>query len=124
MVEDITGPCPKKKIMRISYEYTRKNTDKLIKVKPVCIEDKGKTGKGPKIFSIPKEDINLLDKYNYKLKNNFEERIKSLKKANSELSNLKVLRYINALRTLHKSNKIYYNKLDRDMKWLQKNYKN
>lgn len=75
------------------------------------------------IITIPKEDIGLLEKYKYKLKNNFEERIKSLKKANNELSKLKVLRYINALRTLHKSNIIYYNKLNRDMKWLQKNYK-
>ena len=45
-----------------------------------------------------------------------------LKKANKELSKLKVLRYINALRTLQKSNEKYYNKLDRDMKWLQANY--
>jgi hypothetical protein len=124
MEEKIIGPCPKKKIMRIGYEYNKKSTNKLIKVKPTCIEDKGKPGKGPILFSIPKEDIGLLSKYNYKLKNNFEERIKSLKKANNELSNLKVLRYINALRTLHKSNKIYFNKLDRDMKWLQQNYKN
>lgn len=75
-----------------------------------------------KLFSIPKEDVGLLKKYGYKLKNNFEQRIKSLKKANEELSKLKVIRYINAIRTLQKSNEKYYRKLDRDMKWLQKNY--
>jgi hypothetical protein len=114
--------CPKGQIMRVGYEFTKKSTKKLVKVKPSCIDDKGKSGKGPVYFKIPKEDIGLLDKYNYSLKNNFEERIKSLKKANKELSKLKVLRYINALRTLQKSNEKYYNKLDRDMKWLQANY--
>ena len=132
MIKNIIGPCPdnfngtckKGQILRTGYEYTKKNTNKTVKVKPTCIEDKGKPGKGPKLIIIPKEDIGLLDKYNYTLKNNYEERIKSLKKANKELSKLKVLRYINALRTLQKSNEKYYNKLDRDMKWLQKNYNN
>jgi hypothetical protein len=96
--------CPKGQIMRKS------------------IEDKGKPGKGPVYFTIPKEDIGLLEKYNYSLKNNFEERIKSLKKANKALSKLNVLRYINAIRTLQKSHEKYYNKLDKDMKWLQENY--
>ena len=58
------------------------------------------------------------------IKYNYEERIKSLKKANKELPKLKVLRYINALRPLQKSNEKYYNKLDKDMKWLQENYPN
>jgi len=122
MSKNIIGPCPdnfngickKGEILRTGY----------VKVKPTCIKDQGKPGKGPKLIVIPKEDIGLLEKYNYTLKNNYEERIKSLKKANKELSKLKVLRYINALRTLQKSNEKYYNKLDRDMKWLQKNYYN
>jgi hypothetical protein len=135
MIKDIIGPCPdnycginqkckKGQILRSGYEYNKKSTKKIIKVKPTCIEDKGKPGKGPKLIIIPKEDIGLLEKYGYKLNNNYEERIKSLKKANKELSKLKVLRYINALRTLQKSNEKYYNKLDRDMKWLQNNYTN
>ena len=37
-------------------------------------------------------------------------------------SELKVLRHINALRTLQKSNEKYYNKLDKDMKWIQQDY--
>ena len=127
MSKNIIGPCPdnfngtckKGEILRTGY-ITKNN----VKVKPTCIKDQGKPGKGPKLIVIPKEDIGLLDKYNYTLKNNYEERIKSLKKANKELSKLKVLRYINALRTLQKSNEKYYNKLDRDMKWLQKNYSN
>ena len=130
MSNNIIGPCPddhngvckKGQIMRVGYDYTKKNTKKTVKVKPTCIEDKGKPGKGPVYFKIPKEDIGLLDKYGYTLKNKYEDRIKSLKKANKELPKLKVLRYINALRTLQKSNEKYYNKLDRDMKWLQENY--
>lgn len=138
MLKNIIGPCPnnycgkcnnckelkcvKGEIIRVGYTYTKKLTKKIVKVKPMCIKDKGKEGKGPVYFTIPKEDIGLLDKYGYTLKNSHENRIKSLKKANKELSKLKVLRYINALRTLQKSNEKYYNKLDKDMKWLQKNY--
>jgi hypothetical protein len=130
MPKNITGPCPDKylgnckkgQIMRVGYEYTKKSSKKTVKVKPTCVEDKGKPGKGPVYFTIPKEDIGLLDKYGYTLKNKYEDRIKSLKKAYKELPKLKVLRYINALRTLQKSNEKYYNKLDKDMKWLQENY--
>jgi hypothetical protein len=128
MSDDTIGPCPhcgtckKGQIMRVGYNFTKKTTKKVVKVNPSCVKDRGKPGKGPKLITIPKEDIGLLDKYGYTLKNSFEERIKSLKKANKEISKLKVLRYINALRTLQKSNEKYYNKLDKDMKWLQSNY--
>ena len=133
MLQDITGPCPnnckekcnncsKGQILRVGYEYIKKSSKKKVKVKPTCIKDKGKPGKGPKIISIPKKDIGLLNKYGYILKNNYEERIKSLKKANKELSKLKVIRYINALRILHKSNEKYYNKLNKDFRWLKENY--
>jgi hypothetical protein len=46
-----------------------------------------------------------------------------LKKAIKENSELKILRHVNAIRTLQKSNEKLYNKLDKDMKWLQKDYK-
>jgi hypothetical protein len=35
---------------------------------------------------------------------------------------LKILRHLNALRTLHKSNEKLFNKLDKDLKWVQKEY--
>ena len=35
---------------------------------------------------------------------------------------IKLLRYINAIKTLQKSNEKYYNKLDKDFKWLQTQY--
>ena len=119
----MSSKCPKGQIERIGYTFTKKNSKKIIKVKPTCVIDKGRPGKGPKLFEIPKEDIGLLGKYGYSLDKSHEDRVKSLKKANKENNHLKVLRHLNALRTLQKSNEKYYNKLDRDMKWLQTHYK-
>lgn len=114
--------CDIGQILRVGYSYDKK-TGKHIDVKPTCVTDKGKIGKGPKLFEIPKEDAGLLSDYGYSLKKNHEERIKAIKKATKDHSKLKILRHINALRTLQKSNEIYYKKLDRDLKWIQANYK-
>ena len=111
--------CGKGKIEKVGYTYTRKSTDKKIKVKSVCITDKGKPGKGPKLITMPESDVGLLSKYGYELKNSYEDRVKALKKAMKDNSQLKILRHINALRTLNKSNERYYNKLDKDLKWVQ-----
>jgi hypothetical protein len=75
-----------------------------------------------KLINIPEEDIGLLSKYGYELKNSHEKRVVALKKAIKENSELKILRHVNAIRTLQKSNEKLYNKLDKDMKWLQKDY--
>ena len=121
-MDNIKGKCPKGEIKRVGFVYTKKTSKKLVKVKPTCIEDRGKPGKGPKLITIPPEDEGILGKYGYSLKLNHEDRIKCLKKAFKENSHLKILRHLNALRTLQKSNEKYYNKLDKDMKWLQKYY--
>jgi hypothetical protein len=71
---------------------------------------------------MPKYDIGLLSNYGYKLKDAHEKRIKAIIKSIKEHSELKILRHINALRTLHKSNKSLFNKLDKDMKWIQNDY--
>ena len=83
----------------------------------------GKTGKGPKLITMPKYDIGILSDYGYSLKLAHEERVKALKKAMKKVNELKLLRHINALRTLFKSNEKYYNKLDKDLKWIQSHYK-
>ncbi len=114
--------CPPGQIERVGYTYTKKNSKTPIKVNKTCVEDKGKPGKGPKLIEIPKEDIGLLGKYGYSLKESHEKRVKSLRKAIKENTGLKVLRHVNALRTLQKSNEKYYNKLDKDMKWIQEYY--
>jgi hypothetical protein len=118
----MTLKCKKGQIERIGYIFQKKTSKKVIKVKPTCIDDKGKKGKGPKLIIIPKEDRGLLDPYDYSLKKNHEDRIKSIKKAFKDHTKLKILRYLNAIRTLQKSNEKYYNKLDKDIKWIQANY--
>jgi hypothetical protein len=115
------SPCGKGEIERIRYEYDKKSGTH-VKVGKTCVEDKGKPGKGPKLILMPKEDEGLLTKYGYSLKDSYEKRIKSLKKAYANENELKVLRHVNALRTLQKSNERYYNKLNKDLKWLQENY--
>jgi hypothetical protein len=114
--------CPKGEIMRKGYQYKRKTSKKAIRVSPTCIEDRGQPGKGPKLITIPKYDVGLLSKYEYELSNNHMNRVKSLKRAMKNENNLKVLRHLNAIRTLNKSNEKIFNKLDKDMKWLQKYY--
>ena len=44
------------------------------------------------------------------------------KKSLKDHTKLKVLKHVNALRTLHKSDEKLYNKLDKDLKWIQAHY--
>jgi hypothetical protein len=114
--------CPKGQIKRISYEYKRKNSKKNIKVKSSCIIDRGKPGKCPKYITMPPQDFGLLTKYNYELKDKHIDRIKTLKRAMKHENGLKVLRHLNAIRTLQKSNEKNFNKLNKDVEWLKKYY--
>jgi hypothetical protein len=69
---------------------------------------------------IPPEDQGLLSDYGYSLKNSHEDRIKAIKKSMKDHSELKILRHLNLLRTYQKNNEKLYNKLDKDLKWVQK----
>ncbi len=69
--------CDKGEIKRVAYSFTKKNGTK-VNVKSTCVPDKGRTGKGPKLIVIPKEDQDLLGKYGYNLHISHEERIKIL----------------------------------------------
>jgi hypothetical protein len=113
--------CKKGEIKRVGYSYNRK-TGSHVSVKSSCIKDQGRKGKGPKLITMPEYDIGLLSNYGYSLSDSHETRVKALKKALKENSELKILRHINALRTLHKSSEKYYNKLDKDLKWIQNDY--
>jgi hypothetical protein len=75
------------------------------------------------IIKIPIEDEGLLSDYDYSLKNSHEDRVKAIKKSMKDNNLLKILRHLNALRTLHKSNEKLFNKLDKDLKWVQTEYK-
>lgn len=118
----MSNKCGAGQIERSGYTYTRKSSNKTVKVSPTCIEDKGKAGKGPKLITMPESDVGLLSKYGYSLKDSHEKRVVSLKKAIKDNSELKILRHVNAIRTLQKSNERYYNKLDKDLKWIQQDY--
>jgi hypothetical protein len=123
MSDTFSGKCPKGMIERVGYSFKRKTSKKTVHVKKECIKDQGKPGKGPKLGILPKEDIGILSNYGYSLHDSYDIRIKALKKAIKHNNELKILRHVNALRTLFKSNEKYYNKLDKDLKWIQKDYK-
>jgi hypothetical protein len=130
--------CPLGKIERTGYQYNKKG--KTVNVVPTCVSDKGKPGKGPKevkaslrvkevkppqgpkLIVIPKYDIGLLSDYGYSLHSSYDDRVKAIKKSLKAHDKLKILRHINALRTLQKSNEKYYNKLSKDLKWIQSHY--
>lgn len=119
----MSNVCQKGQIQKVGYTFVKKSSKKIVKVNPVCIEDTGNPGKGLKLIKIPPDDKGILKKYGYNLKEKHEVRIKALKKAFTENSHLKILRHLNAIRTLQKSNEIKFKKLDKDMKWLQEYYK-
>ena len=79
---------------------------------------------GYKILKIDKEikDKGFLSEKGYSLKNSSEMRKKSLRRASKEKGILPVLRHLNAIRTLQKSNPENFKKLDKDVKFIQKEY--
>jgi len=115
------------KIRRASYvrkSYTRKDGTKVkgSKVKSSLIIDRGKKGKGRRLFEI--KDEGFLRENGYSLKKPIEQRRSSLRKASKEKGTLPVLRHLNAIRTLQKNNPDNFKKLDQDVKFVQKEYKN
>jgi hypothetical protein len=74
------------------------------------------------IIKMPIDDVGLLSNYGYSLKNSHEDRIKAIKKSMKEHSLLKILRHLNLLRTFQKSNEKLFNKLNKDLIWVQKEY--
>jgi hypothetical protein len=115
----------KNMIRRSSYirkSYIRKDGKKVkgSKVKSSLIKDKGEKGIGKKLFEI--KDKGFLSKKGYGLKKSNNERKLSLRKASKEKGSLSVLRHLNAIRTLQKNNPENYKKLDKDVKFIQKEY--
>ena len=107
--------CPKGKIMRKGY-----TTKRGVRVRPTCVKDMGKPGKGKKLFTLKRGE---LSKYGYAIKNSQESRRKALKKAMKKFEYATMIRKLNALSILFKNTQPkYYNKLRSDMKWIQNNY--
>lgn len=113
--------CSRGEITRKGYNFRRSDGTR-VRVSSSCIKDRGAPGKGPRLIIIPKESRGLLEKYGYNLSESFEDRIRALRRAMREENQLTILRRVNAIRTLQKSNRTNYRKLDRDMKWIQEHY--
>lgn len=104
--------CPRGTIRRKA--YTRKDG---VHVKSSCIRDRGKPGKGPRLFTLKKGG---LSKYGYHMKDNAEKRHKALKKALKHNSYASIVRKINALSILMKNTEPYLSKKAKaDLKWLK-----
>jgi len=69
--------------------------------------------------NIKKEEESLL-KYGYSLNDTYENRIKALHNAISNESKAKILRHINTLKNLQKSNKKLLKKLNKDIEFIEK----
>ena len=102
--------------------YYKKKSVRKDKVSSKCIKDSGNI-KINLWLRLSKEDIGILGNFGYSLKIPFDERINAIKKAMKQIDILKILRHLNALRTLFKSNEKYYDKLNKDLHWIQKYYK-
>jgi len=113
--------CKKGEIKRSSYRRKSKKIIPATIVKARCIKDQGQPGKGKKLFTIKEKD--LLGQYGYTTKNSKQKRETSIKKALSRENPLGVLRHLNAIRTLNKSRENVYNKMNSDVKFIQREYK-
>lgn len=94
--------CKKGQIKRVA--YTKKSG---VRVKAICIEDKGKPGKGTKIFTLTS---NVLAPYGYEHVKDLtkEKRHTALNKAIKDMKPLSVFRRLIALSTLNKSDDSLY----------------
>ena len=116
--------CKKGEILRKAYyrkPYVRSDGTKVkgAYVKAVCIPDKGRPGKGPQILP-PMKEKGRLKKYGYKLDKLKKDRQAALLKAVKKYGLTSVIREIVYIRTLQKSNKVIFKKLDSDYKFLKK----
>jgi hypothetical protein len=98
----------------VKKSYTRKDGNKVK-------SSVGKIGNDKKLFEI--KDKGFLTKNGYSLKKSTNDRKKSLRRASKEKGMLPVLRHLNAIRTLQKNNTTNFNKLDKDVKFVQKEYR-
>ena len=122
--------CPSGQILREGYTATRKkktilgrllNRGTTYRVKPTCIKNKGKPGKGPSVIG-PLKQGDLKDA-GYDHNDSAEKRHMSLIKAVSEYGPLSTLRKLNAIAVLNKNvapTRANIYRTDRD--WIKKIY--
>lgn len=108
--------CPSGQIMRDA--YVRKDGTR---VKATCIKDRGKPGKGPKLFTVKKGG---LSKHGYRLNASKRTRHQALGKARKKMSYSQLISKLNAIRILHRNtNPSYSRKIKNDMDWLKETRK-
>ena len=96
------------------------STIKSVFVKPSCIQDRGKVGKGPKLFRVT--NTGMLRKYGYSTSALMKSRRIAIDKSIKHNEKHEVLKHLVAIRTLNKSNKDKYDILDKDVKYIQNKY--
>jgi hypothetical protein len=127
------GACPVGKILKRGYlrkTYEKKN-GKIVKSKYInvsCVTDKGLPGKVSSKFKVIKiKNNDALGKYGYETKYNSKKRFEALIKAASVYSYSTVVKRINAIRILSKSDKklykIYTTDLENLKQWRKENPK-
>jgi len=107
--------CPRGYILRSG--YTTKNN---VVVRPTCVKDMGKKGKGPKL--IPKLKKGLLTKYGYSSKETTQKRHSALKKAAKEYGAGNLVQKLNSIYVLNRgTNPKVAATFNKDKKWVMKN---
>ena len=97
--------CPSGQILRKGYTARRKSTGEKYRVSAKCITDRGKPGKGKRLFSLKK---GALGKYGYKIKESPKKRHTALRKAVSSLGYSNVMKKVNALGVLMRNTEPAY----------------
>lgn len=119
--------CSKGKILRDGYyrkAYTRKDGIYVrgAFVQPKCIKDRGRPGKGKKLYKI--RDVGMLSNMGYSLKKLASDRRKALMRAIKKYGYLDVIQHLNGVRnvTSKVDRKVNYNKLSHDLLCIRKAY--
>jgi len=108
--------CPAGKIKRNGY-----TTERGTKVATTCTKNMSTPGKTPSNKKVlPKLKEGYLSKYGYSFSKNDTKRETSLRKAMKNEGDLEVLRRVVLLRTYMKNEPLKFQKLDKDVKYIQK----
>ena len=121
-IQDYVNSFFKGKIVRSGYAYKKKDGTVVV-VPPKVITDRGKQGKGRKLFTLKR---GALSKYGYKDVKTMTsaKRHSALKKAARSIKPLSLFRKLNAVALLNKNTNPKVSRIFKsDAAWVKKNYK-
>lgn len=108
----MAAACPRGQIMRRGY-----TTRRGVRVKPVCIRDRGKPGKGERLFVLRRGSLR---KHGYSAKKSDVARHRALARAVRAEGYTPVIRKLNAVSILQmNTNPAVSKKMRRDMEYVQ-----